>query len=390
MKQKQQSKREVGDRMSAAALTTDAAKAGTLRIAFAGDWMLTHGLPGPDPVLDELRKTPKPSAIAFDTSGLGSWDTGLVKTLMLIHKSADANGVQVDDSGLPEGATKLIALALAVKEREGARRSEECKPLLQQVGDGAIEIWEGGRDLLTFVGDTILSVRRFISGKATYLKSDVALHIQEAGADAFPIVSLISFLIGMIFAFVGVMQLQMFGAGIFTANLVALAMVREMAAIMTAIIMAGRTGAAYAAQIGTMKVNEEVDALTTMGINPIDFLVTPRVIALILMMPLLTLYSSLMGILGGTVVGVMMLDVSLVQYVEQTLGAVQLNSLFGGLFKSLVYGILVALAGCQQGMACGNSAMAVGQCTTKAVVMGIVLIVISASVLTIIYINLGI
>jgi phospholipid/cholesterol/gamma-HCH transport system permease protein len=376
--------------MSAAALTTDAAEAGTLRIAFAGDWMLTHGLPGPDPVLDELRKSPKPSAIAFDTSGLGSWDTGLITTLMLIHRSAEANGVQVDDSGLPEGATKLIALALAVKEREGARRSEECKPLLQQVGDGAIEVWEGGRDLLTFVGDTILSARRFISGKATYLKSDVALHIQEAGADAFPIVSLISFLIGMIFAFVGVMQLQMFGAGIFTANLVALAMVREMAAIMTAIIMAGRTGAAYAAQIGTMKVNEEVDALTTMGINPIDFLVTPRVFALILMMPLLTLYSSLMGILGGTVVGVMMLDVSLVQYVEQTLGAVQLNSLFGGLFKSLVYGILVALAGCQQGMACGNSAMAVGQCTTKAVVMGIVLIVISASVLTIIYINLGI
>jgi phospholipid/cholesterol/gamma-HCH transport system permease protein len=376
--------------MSAAALTTDAAEAGMLRIAFAGDWMLTHGLPGPDPVLDELRKSPKPSAIAFDTSGLGSWDTGLITTLMLIHRSAEANGVQVDDSGLPEGATKLIALALAVKEREGARRSEECKPLLQQVGDGAIEVWEGGRDLLTFVGDTILSARRFISGKATYLKSDVALHIQEAGADAFPIVSLISFLIGMIFAFVGVMQLQMFGAGIFTANLVALAMVREMAAIMTAIIMAGRTGAAYAAQIGTMKVNEEVDALTTMGINPIDFLVTPRVFALILMMPLLTLYSSLMGILGGTVVGVMMLDVSLVQYVEQTLGAVQLNSLFGGLFKSLVYGILVALAGCQQGMACGNSAMAVGQCTTKAVVMGIVLIVISASVLTIIYINLGI
>lgn len=156
--------------MSAAVLTTDAAQAGTLRIAFAGDWMLAHGLPGPDPVLDELRKTPKPSAIAFDTSGLGSWDTGLVKTLMLIRKSADANGVQVDDSGLPEGATKLIALAMAVKEREGARRSEEYKPLLQQVGDGAIEIWEGGRDLLTFVGDTVLSVRRFISGKATYLK----------------------------------------------------------------------------------------------------------------------------------------------------------------------------------------------------------------------------
>ena len=185
------------------------------------------------------------------------------------------------------------------------------------------------------------------------------------------------------------MQLNLFGAGIFTAEPGALAMVREMSAIMTGIIMAGRTGAAYAAQIGTMKVNEEVDALTTLGINPIDFLVTPRVIALILMLPLLSLYASLMGILGGMVVGLVMLDVSLVQYVQQTISAVGLNSLFGGLFKSAVYGILVALAGCQQGMACGSSAMAVGQCTTQAVVRGIVLIVVSASVLTIIYINLG-
>jgi phospholipid/cholesterol/gamma-HCH transport system permease protein len=229
-----------------------------------------------------------------------------------------------------------------------------------------------------------------IRGKATYLRSDLVQYIQEAGADALPIVSLISFLIGSIFAFVGVMQLENFGAGIYTADLVAIAMVREMAPIMTAILMAGRTGAAYAAQIGTMKVNEEIDALTTLGMDPIDFLVTPRVIALIVMMPLLTLYASLMGIIGGTAVGLAMVDVTLVQYVAQSIDAVGLNSLFGGLFKSTIYGILIALAGCQQGMACGNSAMAVGQSTTRAVVMGIVLIVVSASVLTIIYINLGI
>lgn len=154
--------------------------------------------------------------------------------------------------------------------------------------------------------------------------------------------------------------------------------------------MAGRTGAAYAAQIGTMKVNEEIDALTTLGMDPIDYMVTPRVFALILMMPLLTVYASLMGIMGGALVGLSMLDVTLQQYVAQTMSAVHLNSLFGGLFKSIVYGILIALVGCQQGMACGNSAMAVGQCTTKAVVMGIVLIVASASILTVIYINLGI
>jgi phospholipid/cholesterol/gamma-HCH transport system permease protein len=376
--------------MTSAAIATEDAAAGMLRVALSGDWLLGRGLPGPDPILDRLRQTPAPATVAFDTAALGEWDTGLVTALIAIYRSAEANGVAVDPSGLPDGVRKLIALSFAVKEREGARRSADRTPFLQHVGQSTLEIVEGGRELLVFLGEVVLSARRFLTGRATYLRSDIVQYVEEAGADAFPIVSLISLLIGMIFAFVGVMQLNMFGAGIFTANLVALAMVREMAAIMTAIIMAGRTGAAYAAQIGTMKVNEEVDALTTLGVNPIDFLVTPRVIALILMMPLLTVYSSLMGILGGTLVGLSMLDVSLVQYVHQTISAVKLNSLFGGLFKSLIYGILVALAGCQNGMSCGNSAMAVGQCTTKAVVMGIVLIVVSASVLTIIYINLGI
>jgi len=376
--------------MDAASLSIAEGKQGTVAVSLTGDWLLGGALPGPDPVLDRLRKTPKPSALFFDSQMLGDWDTGLVKTLIAIWQSAGANGVEVDDSGLPTGARRLVALAFEVEEREGARRVFKRKKFLEQVGESATAAAESGLELLTFTGEVVLSCGRFLRGKATFQRSDVIQYIQEAGAEALPIVGLISFLIGMIFAFVGVMQLSLFGAGIFTADLVALAMVREMSAIMTAIIMAGRTGAAYAAQIGTMKVNEEVDALTTLGMNPIDYLVTPRVFALIVMMPLLTMYGSLMGIIGGTFVGLGMLDVSLQQYVSQTINAVSLNSLFGGLFKSVVYGILVALAGCQQGMACGNSALAVGQCTTKAVVMGIVLVVISASMLTVIYINLGI
>jgi phospholipid/cholesterol/gamma-HCH transport system permease protein len=376
--------------MTAATIACDSSASGALMVSVGGDWLLGQNLPGPDPILDRLRQTPKPGNVSFESAGLGDWDTGLITALMAINKSAEANGVNVDDTGLPEGARKLIALALAVKEREGARRSADDKGFLEQVGEDVLDAWQAGKELVSFLGELIQSFGRFFRGTASYLKSDVTQHIQEAGAEAFPIVSLISFLIGMIFAFVGVMQLNMFGAGIYTADLVAVAMVREMAPIMTAIIMAGRTGAAYAAQIGTMKVNEEIDALTTLGINPIDFLVTPRVIALIVMMPLLTMYASLMGILGGMVVGLSMLDVSLVQYVEQTTAAFKLNSLFGGLFKCIVYGSLVALAGCQKGITCGSSAMAVGQATTKAVVMGIVLIVVSASILTIIYINLGI
>ena len=246
-------------------------------------------------------------------------------------------------------------------------------------------------DMVAFIGELTQSFGRLCARQSQLPQIRPGrCHSGSRSAEALPIVSLISFLIGMIFAFVGVMQLNNFGAGIYTADLVAVAMVREMAPIMTAIIMAGRTGAAYAAQIGTMKVNEEIDALTTLGIDPIDFLALPRVIALIIMMPLLTMYASLMGILGGLVVGLSMLDVTAIQYLVETQRAVSLNTLFGGLFKSIVYGSLVAIAGCMQGMACGNNAMAVGQATTKAVVMGIVLIVVSASILTVIYINIGI
>jgi phospholipid/cholesterol/gamma-HCH transport system permease protein len=376
--------------MTKAAVAIRDGSQGSVTISLSGDWLLGENLPRLDPVVDRLSRIPKPTAVAFEAGALGHWDTGLVKSLVAITRTAQANGTELDYAGLPNGAKRILALAFAVEEREGARRVARQKKFLEQVGESVMAGLASGRELLTFTGELVLSCGRFLRGKATFQRSDLVQYMQEAGAEAVPIVSLICFLIGMIFAFVGVMQLQLFGAGIYTANLVALAMIREMAAIMTAIIMAGRTGAAYAAEIGTMKVNEEIDALTTLGMNPIDFLVTPRAFALIVMMPLLTMYASLMGILGGAVVGLSMLDVSLLQYVSQTIDSVHLNSLFGGLFKSVVYGILVALAGCQQGMACGNSALAVGQCTTKAVVMGIVLIVISASVLTVLYINLGI
>jgi phospholipid/cholesterol/gamma-HCH transport system permease protein len=373
-----------------AELTVDRGPDDTVVVVFSGDWLLGAGLPKADAVDESLNQSPRPSTISLDARGVGEWDTGLVATLVAINRSAEAHGVAVEDSGLPDGARQLLALAFAVKEREGARRHAVDIGFLEGIGEKVLRVIERSTELLTFIGDLVASFGRWFRGKATYLRSDLFQYTQEAGAEALPIVSLISFLIGMIFAFVGVMQLNNFGAGIYTADLVAVAMVREMAPIMTAIIMAGRTGASYAAQIGTMKVNEEVDALTTLGMHPIDFLVMPRVVALIIMMPMLTLYASLMGILGGAAVGLAMLDVSVVQYATQTVNSVGMNSLLGGLFKSIVYGSLVAIAGCQQGMACGNSAMAVGESTTRAVVMGIVLIVVSASILTIIYINLGI
>jgi phospholipid/cholesterol/gamma-HCH transport system permease protein len=222
----------------------------------------------------------------------------------------------------------------------------------------------------------VLALGALARGRARFRMSDLLVVIQDCGPRALGIVSLISFLIGLILAFVGAVQLQQFGASIYVANLVAIAMTREIAGIMTAIVMAGRTGAAFAAQLGTMNTNQEIDALSTMGISPMEFLVLPRMLALILMMPLLTIYADLVGILGGAVVGMGMLGLGSVEYFEQTRGAVSLASFFIGVSKSVVFGILVALVGCLRGMQSGRSAAAVGLAATSAVVTSIVLIIV--------------
>jgi phospholipid/cholesterol/gamma-HCH transport system permease protein len=359
--------------------------AGVLRIALGGDWLVTGPVPASGAVLAELAGPQAPGRVEFDATRLGRWDTALMTFLAAVRRRAEERRIALDAAGLPEGARKLLDLAFAVPERAGARRDAAREPLVVRVGTATLDLMARGRDLVAFLGDLTLSFGRLFKGRAVFDRGDLGVFMEQAGAQALGIVSLISFLIGVIFAFVGAYQMNQFGAGIYVANLVAVALVREMSAIMTGIIMAGRTGAAFAAQLGTMKVNEETDALRTLGLNPMDFLVLPRAMALVVMMPLLTLYASLLGILGGTVASMFMLDVSLSQYLEQTVTAVKLHDLFGGLFKSLVYGIVVTVAGCQQGMACGNSAQAVGQATTGAVVLGILLIVVSAAVLTVIY-----
>jgi phospholipid/cholesterol/gamma-HCH transport system permease protein len=244
--------------------------------------------------------------------------------------------------------------------------------------------------MLEFIGASTMAMVRFFLGKAQFRRSDLGLIIQDCGAQALPIVSLISLLVGLILAFVGAVQLKLFGAQIYVADMVGIAMVREMGAMMTGIIMAGRTGAAFAAQLGTMQVNEEIDALTTMGISPMEFLVLPRMLALILMMPLLCLYANLMGMLGGVIVGIGMLDIAPMQYFVETRASVNLANINIGLFKSVVYGVLIALAGCLRGMQCGRSAQAVGDAATSAVVTSIVFIIVSDGLMAVICNALGI
>jgi len=309
--------------------------------------------------------------------------------LIKIIDQGSRNQITTDREGLPKGVRRLLELASAVPEKKTYKETIR-EPFLSRIGASAINFKLSVDEVLAFIGDIFLAFIKLLQGKARFRRSDLSLIIQDCGAQALPIVSLISFLVGLILAFVGAVQLKMFGAQIYVADLVGIAMVREMGAMMTGIIMAGRTGAAFAAQLGTMQVNEEIDALTTMGISPMEFLVLPRMLALVLMMPLLCLYADLVGILGGVVVGIGMLDLSFTQYFNQTQAALDLTNFALGIFKGTFYGILIALFGCLRGMQCGRSASAVGIAATSAVVTAIVAIIVSDGIFAVICDALGI
>jgi len=298
--------------------------------------------------------------------------------------------IQIKKDGLPAGVRQLIDLATAVPKKEDAKQSVSREGFFARVGSDVTDFIRSAGELITFIGAASVAFVRMVTGRARFRGSDLGVFLQGAGAQAVPIVSLISFLIGLILAFVGVLELALFGAEVYVADLVGIAMVREMGAIMTGIIMAGRTGAAYAAQLGTMQVNEEIDALETLAIPPMEFLVLPRMVALTLMMPLLVLYASLMGILGGALVAVGMYNINIIVYLDRTKAAIGLNDLFIGLFMGAVFGILVALSGCLRGMQCGRSASAVGDAATSAVVTGIVAIIIATALITVVCSILGI
>ena len=364
--------------------------ADTLKVILSGDWQLGGALPGADQVQQRLESRPGVRNLVFDTQKLTHWDTGLLTFLVSLHTFCSPKNILVNSAGLPEGAKKLLELAAAVPEKKDARQAEGRVPFLAQLGNQTVDFFKAAGDLLEFLGETVIAVLRLLRGQAQFRRADLWLIMQATSAQAVPIVSLISFLVGLILAFIGAIQLQLFGAQIYVADLVGIAMVRLMAAIMTGIVMAGRTGGAFAAQLGTMQVNQEIDALKTLGISPMEFLVLPRMLSLALMMPLLCLYANVMGILGGMVVGVWMLDIGFIQYYNETARAVNLWNLGIGLFSGFIFGIIVALAGCMRGMQCGRSASSVGDAATSAVVTAIVGIILSTALITIVCNILGI
>ncbi len=375
---------------AAAEMTVNQSSAGMLLLTLSGSWKLGEALPSAADIQKRLEAAGDVTSIAFDTQQLADWDSGLLTFLQRLRRLCEDKRIRIESSGLPEGARQLMALAAAVPEKKDARRQDEQRPFLAQVGDETVAFFSSAGRLLAFIGDATLAFARLLRGQAYFRRSDLLLIIESCGGGALPIVSLISFLVGLILAFVGAIQLLLFGAQIYVADLVGIAMVRLMAAVMTGVVMAGRTGGAFAAQLGTMQVNQEIDALKTLGLSPMEFLVLPRMLALALMMPLLCLYANVMGILGGLVVGVGVLDISLVQYYQRTVAAVRLWDLGIGIFSGIVFGVIIALAGCMRGMECGRSASAVGDAATSAVVTAIVGMTISTAVITVICNLLGI
>ena len=365
-----------------AGLSATTQGADTLLLKLSGEWKITEALPSTSDVEKSLDSAKGIRCLTFDTKDLGGWDSGLLTFLIKIFETCSKAKIEVVKEGLPEGVRRLIDLATAVPERAGARKEAKKEAFFSMVGGKAVDFYRSCLDIFGFLGESSLAFTRLLRGKASFRRSDLTLLLQECGGQALPIVSLITLLVGLILAFVGAIQLKLFGAQVYVADIVAIAMVRVMGAIMTGIIMAGRTGAAFAAQIGTMQVNEEIDALETMGISPVEFLVLPRMIALIIMMPLLCLYADIMGILGGFIVGVGMLDIGPMEYLIRTQESLNLTTVWIGLFHSAVFGVLVALAGCLRGMQCGRSASDVGYAATSAVVTGIISIIVATAIIT--------
>ncbi len=349
----------------------------SLLVRLGGSWRLADGLPRVGDVERELERSRAPS-VTIDAAGLSGWDSGLVVFVGAVLDGCRARGIPVDARGLPAEVGRLLEIAQETPvpvERAAPRPSG-----IERVGVRALKRHEQLEYAVTFVGDTALALGRFGGRRARFRSQDLWLLVQQSGAEALPIVVLVNFLVGIILAFVGITQLRYFGAETYVPDIVGIAVVRDMAALITGVTLSGRSGGAFAAQIATMKVTQEIDALRTLGISPVEFLVVPRVLALTAMAPFLTLFADVTGILGGAAVGTTMLHQSIGGYMRQTVLALTAGDLVGGLVKGATYGLLIALGATLRGMQAERTAARVGDAATQAVVTGIVAIIAACGV----------
>lgn len=355
-------------------------KDGLLIAGLTGDWQLGRTAPQFDQAVEGHSREQPARAIGFETSALGTWDSSLLVFLLQGQRYCETHGLEFKDDGLPETIAGLLALARAVPDADASRTDAET-PFLAGVGTRGLSAYHSFLASVTFTGEVASSFIGLLRFRVRMRWRDFWLVVQSNSAGALPIVTLISFLVGLIIAFLGAVVLRRFGAGYYVSYLVGFGMMREMGALMTGIIMAGRTGAAFAAELGSMKITEEVDALETFGLSPVDHLVLPRVLGLFVMMPFLTVYSMFIGILGGLIVAVALLDLTATQFIGGLLTPVTLSDGLLGVFKGTVFGLIIGVAGCMRGLQAGSDAGAVGRAATSAVVTGITLIIVANAVI---------
>ena len=332
----------------------------------------------------ELGASP-PTALDVDLSRVEYMDDYGALVLHELRKRLGTGGGTMDLVNVPEQPRSVLAQADFSSPAEAQKGPKPIRPdMFSRFGGGVLRLLSEGRDMLTFLGDTIIGILHVARRPRSLRWGDTLTYMQRTGVEALPIVGLISFLLGLIMAFMSSVQLKQFGANIYVASLVGLSMTRELGPIMTCIIVAGRSASAYAAEIGSMKVSEEVDALSTMGFDITRFLVMPKVIATLLVVPVLTLFSDVLATFGGLIVGVGMLDLTPNAYVAQLGKTVGLFDVMLGVGKSAVFAVLIAWIGCYRGLKVSGGADAVGKATTSAVVSGIFLVIVCDAVFSVI------
>lgn len=334
---------------------------------------------------------PERGAAVIDLAAVTDIDTNGAWLIGRIASDLGAAGLAVSFAGATDvqrGLLEVVASATAPLP-ESTHRSPFVAVLIR-LGKATIHTLEQGRDLINFLGATVIAFLAAMRHPGRIRVAALITHMETAGLNALPIVGLLSFLIGVVMAYQGVDQLRRFGAEIFVVNIVGIGMLREMGILMTAIIVAGRSGSAYAAQIGTMAVSQEIDAMRTIGLDPMDLLVLPRVLALCIVLPLLTFYANILGILGGAVMAMVELDIGLVQFMRQMNAAVDITHFWVGMIKAPVFGYVIAMVGCFEGLRVSGSAESVGRMTTRAVVEGVFLVIVLDALASVMFSILGI
>ncbi len=329
---------------------------------------------------------------SIDLSAVDSMDTAGAWVLYRTRRDLRARGVAAEFEGVDRSHAHILA-RVEEGDVEQTLVRDQLHPviaLLAHIGEVSLAAFHECASLLSFLGVTVITLGRSIIRPRRIRFTSLVSHIEQVGLTAIPIVGLLSFLIGVVIAYQGAEQLRQFGAQVFTVNLLGISMLREMAILMTAIVVAGRSGSAFTAQIGTMQVNEEVDAMRTMGLDPIEVLVLPRVFALIIALPLLTVLADLTGLAGGALATVLVVDISLAQFMERLNDAVPLAAFWVGIVKAPVFGFLIAMVGCREGLIVVGSAESVGRHTTKSVVLSIFLVIVADALFSIFFLYIGV